>query len=452
MGESLFSVEAEQALIGGLFVSPVKFDDVALRVSESEFHDSKHRWTFQAMAELNAQRKEIDLVTVAEQLEARGRLAEVEWAYLGILANETPSAANVLAYADLVRSRARRRRLMRLGTELQQWAQHASAEVTLEKLATAIAAISLGAPESAQLMKDFLPGLIERMDKLHLGEPVHAPALPTGLRDLDATLNGGIRAGQLFVIAGRPAMGKSVLGLQIASHISRKEDMNALLFSLEMTGAALTERELAARGDIALDAIRTGKLDEDEWARLTTASAKIAETQVWIDETPGLSLQALQARARRMHRQSPLGLVVVDHIGLMGVEGRYENRQQAVAMIARELKGLAKELQCPVIALSQLNRELEHRQNKRPMLADLRESGEVEQSADVICFIYRDEVYNPDSPDKGCAELIIGKHRDGKTGMVSVAFRGEHSKFTDLSGPLPSSSIPKTVYKRGIDF
>lgn len=452
MAESLFSLEAEQALVGGLFVSPVKFDDVALRVSATEFHDAKHRITFQAMAALNGRGQPIDLVTVAEELEDRGQLDEVEWSYLGMLANDTPSAANVLVYADLVRARARRRKLMMLGTELQQWAQSSSAEVALEKLAAAISGLSLGAPESARLIRDFLPGLIERTDKLQAGEPIGAPARPTGLSELDKLLSGGLRAGQLFVVAGRPAMGKSVMGLQIASRMARKERMNTLLFSLEMTGEELTEREVAARGEIALDSIRTGKLDDAACERLATAAAAIEEAKVWIDETPGLSLQAMQARARRMHRHAPLGLVVVDHIGLMGVDGRYENRQQAVAMIARELKGLAKELQCPVIALSQLNRELEHRQNKRPLLSDLRESGEVEQSADIICFIYRDEVYNPESPDKGCAELIIGKHRGGKTGVVPVAFHGEYSRFADLSGPLPSSTIPKTTYKRGIDF
>lgn len=452
MAESLFSLEAEQALIGGIFVSPVAFDDVAERVTADEFHDPRHRVTFSVIAELAAEKLPIDLVTVAEKLEDAGRLADVEWAYLVTLARDTPSAANVLAYADLVRSRAKRRKLVDLGLSLQQWAREETAEAALSKLADAVSGLDASAPESAKLIKDFLAPLIDRMDRLHNGQPVDNQAMPTGLRDLDALLNGGIRAGQLIVIAARPAMGKSVLGFQIASRIAREERLSALVFSLEMTGEELTEREIAARGDIPLQVLKSGQLGDDDWARLASATTKISGTKVWIDETPGLSLQALQARTRRMHRQHRLGLVVVDHIGLMSVDGRHETRQQEVSKISRELKNLAKELQCPVIALSQLNRELEKRGIKRPILSDLRESGEVEQSADVICFIYRDEVYNPDSPDKGCAELIIGKQRGGKIGMVPVAFIGEHSKFVDLSGPLPSNSIPVVAYKRGIEF
>jgi len=452
MAESLFSLEAEQALIGGIFVSPITFNDVAERVTADEFHDPRHRAIFAAMVALTEGKHPTDIVTVAEALETSGKLADVEWAYLVTLARDTPSAVNVLAYADLVRSKAKRRKLVDLGFALQQWAREEAEETALAKLADAVVRLDASAPASAKLIKDFLAPLVDRIDRLHNGQPVDNQAMPTGLRDLDALLNGGIRAGQLIVIAARPAMGKSVLGFQIASRIAREERLSALVFSLEMTGEELTEREIAARGSIPLQAMKSGRLDDDDWERLTTATTKISGTKVWIDETPGVSLQSLQASARRMHRQHRLGLVVVDHIGLMSVDGRHETRQQEVSKIARELKNLAKELGCPVIALSQLNRELEKRGSKRPILSDLRESGEVEQSADVICFIYRDEVYNPDSPDKGCAELIIGKQRGGKIGMVPVAFIGEHSKFVDLSGPLPSNSIPVVAYKRGIEF
>lgn len=453
MAEPVFSLEAEQALLGGILVSPVAFSEVADRVSAEDFYTTKHKTAFLAMEALAYSNTPIDIMTIADRLEADGNLGDGDWAYLATLVRDTPSAANVIAYADIVRGKAKRRRLVAIGLELQAWAREGDAETALSRLSDALSAAGADSPTSARLMKDFLPQLIEGIDKAASGITSASPPIPTGLPDLDALLDGGIRAGQLVVVAGRPAMGKSVLGMQIASRVAREQRAHTLVFSLEMTGGSLAQREIAARGTIPLSTLRTGALDEGQWARLSSASAVISEARIWIDETPSLSLPTLQARARRMHRQHPLGAVIVDHIGLMCADGRPENRQQEVSKIARELKGLAKELKCPVIALSQLNRGLEQRQNKRPMPSDLRESGEIEQSADVIISIYRDEVYNPESLDRGCAELIVGKNRDGRIGTVPVAFLGEISTFATLSGPLPSSAFKSAPSpRRGIEL
>ena len=452
MAEQVFSLEAEQALIGGLLVSPVAFSDVAEIVSADNFHDVRHRLAFGAMAKMAASQRPIDLFTVAEQLESSGDLGDDGLSYLGALARDTPSAANVLAYAELVRSKSTQRALMTLGLALQEKAFREPPETVLTWLSTAIQGFDVGKSQSIQKISAFVQPLIDRIDADFQGIPTANPAIPTGLEDLDALLNGGVRAGQLVVIAGRPAMGKSVLGMQIASRIARSENTNALVFSLEMTGEELAERELAARGDIPLQLLKSGQLDDDGWTRLTSATIALSDAKIWIDDTPGLSLQAIQSRARRMQRKQKVGLVVVDHIGLVGADGRNENRQQEVSKIARELKNLSKELKCPVIALGQLNRELERRQNKRPMMSDLRESGEIEQSADIICFIYRDEIYDTESPDKGCAELIIGKQRGGKTGMIPTAFLGETATFADLLGGLPSSRLAPKQYSRGLEL
>lgn len=253
-------------------------------------------------------------------------------------------------------------------------------------------------------------------------------------------------------------MGKTTIGLQVASQIARRDRVNALVFSLEMAGEKIAGREIAARGQIPLHVMRSGQMTDDEWGRFTTATVELSDAKIWIDDTPGISLQAILSRARRMKRAHGLGVIVVDHIGLVGSDRSGMrgdvNRVQEVSNIARELKNLAKDLKCPVIALSQLNRGLEQRQDRRPIMADLRESGEIEQSADIVVFVYRDEVYYPDGPDKGCAELIVAKHRDGRIGMVPVAFFGEMFTFADLSGGLPSSSMPKPVGKgrKGLSY
>ncbi len=458
MAEPPFSLEAEQLVIGGLFISPGSFDEVAALVSAEDFHDARNRDAWEAMAELNTKKFPIDFLTVSERLEDAGKLGGDRFAYYGSLYRDSLSAANLLAYASLVRSKATQRRLCGLGITLQQKSLTEPPEAVLEWFTHAIRSVDTAKNTEVRKIRDFIPAFVDDVDAACEGRPVSNPALATGLTDLDALLNGGPRPGDLFVVVGRPSMGKTTLGLQIASRISRVYNTAALIFSLEMAGEKIAGREIAARGEIPLHILRSGQMTEDQWGRFTNATVELSEAKIWIDDTPGLSLQALLTRARRMKREHGLGVIVVDHIGLIGSDRSGMrgdvNRVQEVSNIARELKNLAKELKCPVIALSQLSRGLEQRQDRRPILADLRESGEIEQSADIVAFVYRDEIYYPDSPDKGCAELIVAKHRDGRIGTTAAAFFGERFTFADLAGGLPSATMPKTMPSRrtGLTF
>ena len=418
----LFSREAEQCILGGLMVSPVSLAEVAVLVSPDDFVDHAHRLIFTAMQELAAKQTPIDLLTVGERLESQGHCPEpVPIDYLVHLARETPSAANVLAYAGLVSSRSQRRRLLKLADQLAVWTreEHDPAKV-LAKMRAALDGVAeqhplIGLRPLADLLPDVLADLDDRAHRTQalLGRP-------TGLADLDRLLD-GLCAGRLYVIAGRPSSGKSVLGLQCAREALRDE-LRVAFFSLEMPAAEVVHRLLAADIPLALDKIQSARMSDGEWNALAHAAERLAPVGLWIDDTSSMTINDLLARARRLHRQAPVGLVVVDYIGLVDGErsgsGDYSNRVQEIGSITRALKQLAKELNCPVVALAQLNRKLEERADKRPILSDLRESGSVEQDADVVLMVYRDELHNPDSPDKGCAELLIRKNRGGKIGMV----------------------------------
>lgn len=451
MDNPLASLDAERSALGGVFVSPVAFSDIAARVSESDFTQHLHRKIYHAMAAMDAANQPIDLLTIAEYLESQGTLADGEWAYIAQIANETPSAANVCAYADIVHNRARQRTLLELGADLQRWAlQDRDAEKTLNRLQEALERFSNPSKSAADpvLFKDLLHGAIDAIERRFNG--IDARGLETGLSDLDA-LTLGLQASRLYVVAGRPSMGKSVLGLQLAAQWALQHKQRALFFTAEMPSGEHVERLIASFGRVALDRVQTGKLDESEWVLLTNAITELTPAALWFDDTPAPSLTEILSKTRRLHRQHKLGLVVIDHGGLVTSGG--ENRTQAQSAVAIGLKALAKELACPVIALVQLNRKLEERSDKRPLMSDLRETGEWEQSADVVAMIYRDEIYNPDSPDKGCAELIIRKQRGGKLGTVPLLFRGEYAKFESLSGGLPSWKLPKSSpRKRGIDL
>lgn len=444
----LVSLEAEQACIGGVFYSPVKFADIAATVAADDFSDELHRRIFATMQALDTAGQPIDLLTVGEAMEAKGALQDGEWSYIARLAQDTPSAANVLAYASVVRNRARCRALAALGAELQQWALHdRDAERTLNRLQGALERFSAtGNAVGPVHVSELLNGAVDAIDRRFNGvEPV---GLGTGLPDLDKLII-GLQAGRLYLVAGRPAMGKSVLALQIAAHLAAHHRQRTLIFSAEMPSAENVERLIASFGRIDLGRLQSGRLDDADWERLPSAVAQIAESQLWFDETPSPSLQEILSKSRRMHRQKPLGMVVVDHAGLVTHGG--ENRTQSQSAVAIALKALAKELRCPVIALVQLNRKLEDRGDKRPVLSDLRESGEWEQSADVVAAIYRDEVYSPDSPDKGYGELIIRKQRGGALGTVPLRFIGEHSRFESITGGLPSWERPSAT-SRGVEF
>lgn len=449
--QPLASIEAEISVIGGILVSPIAFSEVSAIVSAGDFSKELHRRIFAAMTAMDAAGQPIDVLTIAEWMESKGTLQDGDWAYIGIAARDTPSAANVLAYARIVRDRARRRELIQLGTDLQAWAMQDDAEKAIAKLKVAIDSVSDAAGLESGLVpiKTLLPMVVDEIDQRFEG--IAPKGSPTGLADFDAKTC-GLKPGKLYLVAGRPAMGKSVIGLQIAARVVA-DCGKAAYFTAEMPNAEQVERLVANVGHIDLGALQTGKLGDEQWSRLTSAVTSLSNAKLWFDETGSPLLSDILSKARRLkRREGNIDLVVVDHAGLIEAGG--ENRQNAQSTVARALKGLAKELSCPVIALVQLSRKLEDRVDKRPMLSDLRDSGEWEQSADVVAMLYRDEIYNPDSPDKGCAELLIRKHRGGVLGIIPLRFLGQYSRFESMAGGLPSWDLPTPTKRnnRGIDL
>lgn len=449
--QPLASIEAEISVIGGILVSPIAFSEVSAIVSAVDFSNELHRRIFSAMTAMDSAGQPIDVLTIAEWMESKGTLQDGDWGYIGIAARDTPSAANVLAYARIVRDRARRRELIQLGTDLQSWAMRDDAEKAISQLKSAIDAVADAAGLESGLVpiKTLLPVAVNEIDQRFEG--ISPKGAATGLADLDVK-TGGLKPGLLYLIAGRPAMGKSVLGLQVAARIV-SDGGKAAYFTAEMPNAEQVERLVANVGNIDLGALQTGKLDDEHWARLTSTVTKLSDAKLWFDETGSPMLSDILAKARRLkRREGNIDLVVVDHAGL--VEAGGENRQNSQSTVARALKGLAKELSCPVVALVQLSRKLEERNDKRPLLSDLRDSGEWEQSADVVAALYRDEVYNPDGPDKGCAELLIRKQRGGVLGIIPLRFFGQYARFESMAGGLPSWDLPAPTKRnnRGIDL
>lgn len=443
----LFSREAEQSVLGGLLVSPIRFEDVSALIQPDDFAEAMHRRVFAVMSALAKQQQPIDLLTVAEALESAGDLSETDFSYLGIMVRDTPSAANVLAYASIVRNYAQRRRLLALADQLATWTREQSDPAqTVLQLRAALDAVesgkTIGGPK---LLAELLPVILDDLDqRAHRTQALLG--LSSGLADIDRMLD-GFCGGRLYVIAGRPGSGKSVFGLN-AIRAALLSGKRALLFSLEMPATEVVHRLLAAEIPLPLGNLQSARLSAEEWGQVADRCVQLSPQPLWIDDSGQLTISDLLSRSRRLHRAAPLDLIVVDYIGLMDGDrrgGDYSNRVQEISGITRALKQLAKELSVPVLALSQLNRTLEQRADKRPILSDLRESGSIEQDADVVGFVYRDELHNPDSPDLGCAEFLIRKNRSGKTGMVALRFDGEHCRFQPLSGPLPSRDQPSVA-------
>ncbi len=429
------SIEAEQAVLGGLMLDNATWDQVADRIDDSDFYRNDHRLIFRAIRRQAENSKPFDLLTLAEWLEDNNQLEEAGgFVYLGVIARDTPSAANVRAYADIIRERAIRRELIRTATEIADSAYDPKGRDSrellddAEKRVFAIAERGSRAREGFINIKDLLARTVERIDILFQRDnPI--TGTPTGWIDFDEK-TAGLQRGDLIVIAGRPSMGKTSLAMNIVEYAAIEMKCPVAVFSMEMPGESLIMRLVSSLGRIDQHRVRTGRLEEEDWPRLTSAVTILSEARLFIDDSSSLSPNELRARARRLHRQEgQLGLIVVDYLQLMQVPGTNESRATEVSEISRSLKALAKELSVPVVALSQLNRTLEQRGDKRPIMSDLRESGAIEQEADLICFIYRDEVYNPDSPDKGTAEIIIGKQRNGPLGTTRLTFRGQYTRF-----------------------
>ena len=439
------SVEAEQAVLGGLMLDPTAFDKVADQLNEDDFYRRDHQSIYRAIRELVEKSKPCDAVTVGEWFESQG-LAELVagGAYLVELAASTPSAANIKAYAEIVRDKAVQRKLIDVGTGIVNDGFQPEGRDSTELLAKAEQEVFAIAESHSRGKQDFTPvrkALIDAFEILQVRASTGGgiTGLPTGYEDFDR-MTAGLQPTDLIILAARPAMGKTTFALNIAEYAALKSKKAVAVFSMEMSAEQLAMRLISSLGRVNAKRLKTGDLEDEDWSRVTGAITQLNGIKIFIDDTPGLAPEVLRAKARRLKRENDLGLIVIDYLQLMQVPGNNENRATEISEISRSLKALAKELNVPVIALSQLNRSLESRTDKRPMMADLRESGAIEQDADMIVFIYRDEYYNKESSqDKGLAEIIIGKHRNGEVGSFKLKFFGEYTRFDNLANEMVGS-------------
>ena len=433
------SFEAEQAIIGGVMLDNQVYDKIETVLCETDFYRIEHRILYHAITQLARKGHPFDVVTLLDNLKSTNQLDDAGGeAYLFELANNTPSVANVTAYADIVREKSVQRQLISIAGEIADSAYNPGTREVSELLDFAESKVfaiaeQTGADSGPENIKSILVKAVEKIDSLYQNGDI-ITGLATGLTDLDA-MTSGLQPCDLVIVAGRPSMGKTTLVMNMAEHAAIQGKKPVLVFSMEMPADSLAMRMISSLGRIEQHNIRTGKLVDDDWPRLTSAVHMLSESLLFVDDTPALSPSELRARARRLAKEhGQLGLIVVDYLQLMKVPGfKADNRTAEISEISRSLKSLAKELSVPLVALSQLNRSLEQRQDKRPVMSDLRESGAIEQDADLICFIYRDEVYNEESPDKGVAEIIVSKQRNGPIGTVRLSWQGPYTKFDNLA-------------------
>lgn len=440
------SNDAEVAVLGGLMLDSLGFEQVADVLSAEDFYRQDHQLIFGAIAALSDAGETVDAITVAERLEKSGDIGQVGGlAYVASLTTVTPSAANIRAYADIVRERSQLRALLRVGGEIAGLATTSDGRTAVELVDEAerkvfeIAESGKRRGSGFQSLRSILPTTIDRLDVLY-NSSGDVTGVSTGFTDFDK-MTSGLQPGDLVIIAGRPSMGKTSLAINIAENaavgpiIQNKPDdaVPVAVFSMEMPAEQLSFRLISSLGQVNQGKLRNGTFGEEDWPRINNAVKWMSSAPIYIDDTPALSPTEVRARARRVKREHGLGLIVIDYLQLMQVAGNTENRATEISEISRGLKALAKELSVPVIALSQLNRGVEQRQDKRPVMSDLRESGAIEQDADVIAFIYRDEVYNKETPRKGIAEVIIAKQRNGPTGDVPLVFQGQYTRFQNYT-------------------
>jgi replicative DNA helicase len=432
------SVEAEQAVLGGLMLDAAAWDNVADAVTEQDFYRPDHQLIFGTIAALAGEARPCDAVTVSQHLERSGKLeAAGGLAYLSSIARDTPSAANARAYAEIVRERSLLRQLIRAGTDIASAVFNNDGQSARELVDRAeqrvfeIAEGSFRRREGAVAVRQLLPGVIDQIDEWH-NNPDKLRGLPTGFSEFDK-LTGGLRPGDLVIVAGRPSMGKTTLAVNMAEYAAVNPGTRAsvAIFTMEMPSEQVITRMLASIGGVPLNSLRSGKISDDDWVRITGATSQLSEAKIFVDEAPALNPTELRARARRVKREHGLDLIVVDYLQLMQVPGTQDNRATEIAEISRGLKALAKELQVPVIALSQLNRAVEQREHKKPVMSDLRESGSLEQDADMVLLIYREEVYDRNTTKKGIAEIDLVKHRNGEIGTFLLTFQGQYTRFAN---------------------
>ena len=428
------SIDAEQSLLGGMMLDTRAWDQVADRVSEKDFYRADHKRLYAAIGELAERNQPPDAVTVAEHLQRQGQLEDAGGrAYLAQLVQDTPSAANIRAYAEIVRDCSVLRQLIEVGGDIVASAYDTEGKPVVELVDLAeqrvfdIADRGQRSGVGFTPLKEILPGSIDRLDTLSHSKG-DVTGVTTGFNDMDA-LTAGLQRGDLIIVAGRPSMGKTTLALNIAENAAIGHQLPTGIFSMEMSKEQVSFRMMGSIGRVNQSHLRSGRLTDEDWTRINSAVNMMSSAPIFVDDAPSLTPTEVRARSRRLKREHDLGLIVVDYLQLMQISGSTENRATEISQISRSLKGLARELDVPVIALSQLNRSVEQRPNKRPVMSDLRESGAIEQDADVIIFIYREEVYDPETAHKGVADIIIGKQRNGPTGEFKLTFKGEITKF-----------------------
>ena len=436
------SIEAEQSVLGSMLIAPDSWDKVAELVVEEDFYNRSHQIIYRAIVRLLTKSHPIDLITVSEDLEGMDELeAAGGFAYLGELAKNTPSSANVSAYAQIIKERAVVRELIGVAHEIADTGYNPEGRNSGEILDMAessvfeIAEKRTGKDEGPKNVEAVLTKTIDRLEVL-VKSNKEVTGVSTGYTDLDKKTS-GLQPSDLIIVAARPSMGKTTFAMNLCENAMLLEEKPVLVFSLEMPAEQIMMRMLASLSRVDQTKIRTAQLDDEDWARMSNTMAMLKDKDnLFIDDSSGLTPMDVRTRARKLAREKGgISLIMIDYLQLMQVPGLSDNRTLEIAEISRSLKSLAKELEVPVVALSQLNRSLEQRSDKRPINSDLRESGSIEQDADLIMFIYRDEVYNEQSTDQGVAEIIIGKQRNGPIGTSRLTFQGQFSRFDNYSGP-----------------
>lgn len=442
------NIEAEQAVLGAIFLEP----DALMLASEilvpEDFYRSSHQKIFQSMLRLSEKGEPVDLVTVTKDLADAKILEEVGGvSYLSDLAGSVPTAANIEYYAKIVEEKSILRRLIRTATAIAQegYNREDDVETLLTEAEKSIMEVAQRRKAGLfQNIKDILVRTYDKIEMLH-NRKGEITGIPTGFSELDR-MTAGFQRNDLIIVAARPSVGKTAFALNIAQNVATKTDENVAIFSLEMGAEQLVMRMLCAEGNIDAQNLRTGNLTPDDWGKLTMAMGSLSNAGIYIDDTPGIRVSDIRAKCRRLKQEKGLGLIIIDYLQLIQGSGRNrENRQQEVSEISRSLKALARELEVPVIALSQLSRSVEQRQDKRPMMSDIRESGSIEQDADIVAFLYRDDYYNTESENKNIIEIIIAKQRNGPVGTVQLAFVKEYNKFVNLERRYEDDHIPPAV-------
>ncbi|AFS71918.1 MULTISPECIES: replicative DNA helicase [Exiguobacterium] len=434
------SIEAEQAVLGAIMIDADRLISASERLLPQDFYRAAHQRIFETMLVLSDRGEAIDLVTVTAELSTLGILEEVGGLpYLGELAEGVPTAANINYYVNVVDQKSTLRRLIRTANEIvtDGYERQNEVDVLLNEAERKILEVSQGKGSASFIpISDVLTSAYATIDKLHK-QSGETTGIPTGFRDLDK-VTAGFQRNDLIIVAARPSVGKTAFALNISQNVATRADENVAIFSLEMGAEQLVMRMLCAEGNVDAQRLRTGQLEDEDWGKLSLAMSSLSQAGIYIDDTPGIRVNDIRAKCRRLKQEHGLGMIMIDYLQLIQGNGRSsDNRQQEVSEISRSLKSLARELEVPVIALSQLSRGVESRQDKRPMMSDIRESGAIEQDADIVAFLYRDDYYNKETEDANTIEIIIAKQRNGPTGTVKLAFRKEFNKFVDLE---PSNS------------